>query len=132
MTIVKHIILKKRPALQLTADDFELTTTTLRELKGGELLIRNSFLSLDAGFRQRINECASDNYLQAMPLGQPVQSIVLGVVESSISPAYPAGACVMRRTSWETHSIADGSDPMTIIEPEKDSLLRYAARPKSR
>jgi len=123
MTAVKHIVLKKRPALQLTADDFELTTSTLRELKDGEFLIRNSFLSLDAGFRQWMNEGASDNYLQAMPLGQPVQSIVLGVVESSKNPAYPTGACVMGRTSWETHSIADGSDLMTIIEPEKDIPL---------
>lgn len=119
MTIAKHVVLKSRPDVRLTPDNFEVTTSTLPELQDGQFLIRNSLLSLDAGFRQWMDEGASDNYLQAMPLGQPVQSIVLGIVEASKNTDYPAGTCVMGRTAWESHSIADGSDLMTIIEPEK-------------
>ena len=118
MTRIQHVTLKSHPKAQMSADDFELTTSELKPLEDGQFLIENRILSLDAGFRQWMNAGASDNYLQEMPLGAPVQSIVLGEVVESRNPDFPAGCHVVGRTAWETHSVADGSDLMSIIEPE--------------
>lgn len=115
---VQQIVLDKRPDGALQPGDFKLVETTLPALAAGQFLIRNRILSLDAGFRQWMNAGASDNYLAEMPLQAPVQSIVLGEILESRNPAYPVGSHIVGRTAWESHSIADGSDLMTIIDPD--------------
>lgn len=116
MTKAQHIVLTKRPSEGLSPNHFALTESTIRDLSENEFLIKNKILSLDAGFRQWMNEGASDNYLSEMPLDEPVQSIILGEIIESKNPNYPVGVHVVGRTSWESHSIADGSDLMTIID----------------
>ena len=39
-------------------------------------------------------------------------------VVESLNDQYPVGSIVMGRTSWEQYSIADGSDLMSILEPD--------------
>ena len=65
-----------------------------------------------------MNDGSGDNYLASMPLGEPVQSIIMGRVIESLNAEYPEGSIVMGRTAWEQYSIADGSDLMSIIEPD--------------
>ncbi|GAB3114291.1 NADP-dependent oxidoreductase [Aestuariicella hydrocarbonica] len=120
MTTVQQVVLARRPNGVLQPEHFSLKATDLPALKEGQFLIRNLFLSLDAGFRQWMNAGASDNYLSEMPLDTPVQSIVLGEVTESLHSDYPIGSLVVGRTAWETHSIADGSDLMTIIQPNEN------------
>ena len=113
-----RVLLARRPAEHLVAADFAVDTQPVRSLQGSEFLIKNLYLSLDAGFRQWMNEGSGDNYLASMPLGEPVQSIVMGTVVESLNDEYPVGSTVMGRTSWEQYSIADGSDLMSILEPD--------------
>ncbi len=117
MTQNKQILLASRPGDSLREENFALAENPLPAIGDGQFVIENIYLSLDAGFRQWMNEGASDNYLSAMPLGEPVQSIVLGRVAESRNPDFPEGSLVMGRTAWEEYSIADGSDLMTVIEP---------------
>jgi hypothetical protein len=113
-----RVLLARRPAEHLVADDFEVHSQPLGSIKDGEFMIRNIYLSLDAGFRQWMNDGSGDNYLASMPLGEPVQSIIMGRVIESLNAEYPEGSIVMGRTAWEQYSIADGSDLMSIIEPD--------------
>lgn len=119
----RQIVLAAHPSGPLSADHFRLQETPLQALNEGEFLIRNQYLALDAGFRQWMNAGSGDNYLPAMQLGNPVQSIVLGQVIESRNADYPAGTTVMGRTAWEEYSIADGSDLMTVLAPEQDIPL---------
>lgn len=126
MTTNQQILLKSRPTGIPTESDFELRDIELPELKQGQFLIKNEYLPLDAGFRQWMNEGSGDNYLPAMPLGEAVQSIVLGRVVDSRHADYPTGTVVMGRTAWELYSIADGSDLMMKIDADPDiSLHEY-------
>ncbi len=128
MATNQQVVLASRPEGALSAENFRLMESELPALEDGQFLIKNLYLSLDAGFRQWMNEGASDNYLSAMPLDAPVQSIVLGRIAESRHPEYPEGALVMGRTAWETWSVADGSDLMTIIdESEGVPLHEYLA-----
>lgn len=113
-----RVLLARRPAEHLVAADFSLDSQPLGAVKDGEFLIKNLYLSLDVGFRQWMNEGSGDNYLESMPLGEPVQSIIMGTVVESRNADYPVGSIVMGRTSWEQYSIADGSDLMSVIEPD--------------
>tara|TARA_B110000046_G_scaffold176166_2_gene201542 strand:+ start:1088 stop:2104 length:1017 start_codon:yes stop_codon:yes gene_type:complete len=113
-----RVLLARRPADHLVAADFEVDTQPLGTISDGQFMIKNVYLSLDAGFRQWMNEGSGDNYLESMPLGEPVQSIIMGTVVESRNPEYPKGSIVMGRTAWEQYSIADGSDLMSILEPD--------------
>lgn len=112
----QKVVLSSRPEGELKAGNFQLLDCDMPSLSDGQFLIKNHYLSLDAGFRQWMNEGASDNYLEAMPLNESVQSIVLGEVVESRHADYAVGAFVVGRTAWERYSVADGSDLMTCIE----------------
>ncbi len=105
-----QILLARRPDGVLRESDFALHEAALPEVGAGEFLVRNRYLSLDAGFRKWMNEGADDAYLSAMPLGAPVQSIVLGDVIASQHADFPAGSTVLVRAAWEQYSLIDGSD----------------------
>ena len=113
-----RVLLARRPADQLVAEDFAVDTQPLGSVAEGQFMIKNRFLSLDAGFRQWMNEGSDDNYLASMPLGEPVQSIIMGEIVESKNADYPVGSIVMGRTAWEQYSIVDGSDLMSILEPD--------------
>lgn len=118
-----RVLLARRPTEQLVAADFQVDTQPLGTIKEGQFMVKNLYLSLDAGFRQWMNEGSGDNYLESMPLGEPVQSIIMGTVVESLNDAFPVGSVVMGRTSWEEYSIADGSDLMGILEPDPEVKL---------
>ena len=42
--------------------------------------MRNAYVSLDAGFRNWMDESAGDDVLPAMPLHEPVMGLVIGDV----------------------------------------------------
>lgn len=112
----KQILLRQRPQGTLRESDFMLVSRPVRELRDGEYLTRNLYFSLDAGFRKWMNTGADDNYLTAMEVGAPVQSIVLGRVEASRHPDYPVGSLVIGRSAWESYSVFDGSDFLQALE----------------
>jgi NADPH-dependent curcumin reductase CurA len=112
----RQIILAARPQGTVKVTDFALHEAELAPLEPGQYLIRNQYLSMDAGFRKWMNEDAGDNYLTAMELGDPVQSMILGHVIESRNPEFPEGTVVMGRTCWECFSIAGSEDFVTRLE----------------
>ena len=71
MTQVKSVVLARRPQGNPVAEDFQVNVSELPPLREGELLCRNHFVSLDAGFRNWMNEGSGDAVLPAMELGAP-------------------------------------------------------------
>jgi NADPH-dependent curcumin reductase CurA len=112
----EQVVLIRRPDGALRPDDFRHEKVDLPPIGPGQFLVRNQYFSLDAGFRKWMSAGTSDSYLQEMPLGKAVQSIVLGQVVESLNPLYATGAWIMGRAGWERYSIVDGSDLMTILE----------------
>lgn len=118
-----QIILAARPQGTVTVSDFALHEGEVPPLGPGQYLIRNQYLSMDAGFRKWMNEGADDNYLKTMALGHPVQSMILGQVIESRNADFPEGSVVMGRTAWECFSIAGRGDFMTRLEPDRSLAL---------
>jgi len=109
-------VLMRRPDGAWRLDVLRYEGVDLPPVGHDQFLVREEYLSLDAGFRKWMSAGTSDNYLQEMPLGQAVQGIVPGQVVESPNPRYPAGAWIMGRAGRERFSVVDGSDLMTVVE----------------
>lgn len=122
------VVLARHPTGAIVEQDFNVVDVPYPAIKEGFFITQNRVISLDAGFRQWMNEGAGDNYLTGMKLGDPVQSIILGEVIESLNEQYPVGTFVNARTAWETHSLLDGSDLCAPLLPASDiQLSEYMA-----
>ena len=85
---------------------FELTSAPLRELREGELLVRNEFLSVDPAMRGWVNAAA--NYADPVGIGEVMRSFAAGRVIASRHPRYAKGDRVMGMLGWQEYAITDG------------------------
>ena len=117
MTSNTSVVLAQRPDGNPQPADFALAEAPLPIPAEGQALIRNHYISLDAGFRNWMNEEAGDEVLPAMPLGEPVMGLVMGEVIESRHPDYAAGDWLMARIAWQEYSLADDSHFIVKIDP---------------
>jgi NADPH-dependent curcumin reductase CurA len=106
----RSVVLAARPRGAPRESDFRVELRERPPLREGELRTRNLFVSLDAGFRNWMDEGSGDNVLPAMALGAPVMGLVLGRVVESRHPAHRVGELLMARLAWEEESITSGGD----------------------
>jgi NADPH-dependent curcumin reductase CurA len=120
-----QVVLASRPQGLPRPSDFAVVESEVRPLEPGEFLLKNLYISLDAGFRNWMNEDSGDEVLPAMPLNQPVMGLTLGRVVDSRNPEYRTGQLLMARLAWEEFSISDGSDFLVPLEDDRAHPLRY-------
>ncbi len=106
-----HLI--RRPQGEPVADDFELVGVQLPALDDGEVLVRNTFLSVDPYMRGRMNDVKS--YLPPFRLGAPMDGGAVGVVEKvrghaadSTERRLREGDVVLHNAGWRTHAVVHG------------------------
>lgn len=114
----KQIVLARRPQGKPVSADFELKMTPVPRPGPGEALLQNLFISLDAGFRNWMDEGAGDEVLPAMQLGEPVMGLTAGRVIESNREDLVVGQVLVGRLAWETYSIATSHDLLTPIEQQ--------------
>ncbi len=112
------VLLARRPDGNPRPEDFKLGQTPIPQPGPGQALLKNHYVSLDAGFRNWMNEGAGDAVLPAMPLDQPVMGLVMGEVVESQHPDYTAGDWLMARIAWQEYSLADDSHFIVKIDPD--------------
>jgi NADPH-dependent curcumin reductase CurA len=123
MTIVnKQVVLARRPQEYPGYDDFRLVSSELPEVQEGQIATKNLYLSLDAGFRNWMNEASGDNVLPALPLDAPVMGLTFSRVIESRHPDYSIGDLLMARFAWEEYSVNAADDfivklPATLKYP---------------
>jgi NADPH-dependent curcumin reductase CurA len=102
----RQVVLKSRPVGIPQAAHFEVTSRGLRELREGELLVRNEFLSVDPAMRGWVNAVA--NYSDPVAIGEVMRSFAAGRVLASRHPRYAEGDRVMGMLGWQEYAITDG------------------------
>jgi NADPH-dependent curcumin reductase CurA len=100
--------LAARPVGMFKDSDFNWTTEAVPELKEGELLVHNKYLSLDPTNRGWAN--AIDTYLPAVRLGDVMRGGAIGEVEESRNPDYKPGDHVSGLFGWQEYAITNGND----------------------
>ena len=118
-----QVLLARRPNGAPIAEDFEVRTQPVAPIAPGEALIENHYVSLDAGFRNWMDEDAGDDVLPAMAIGAPVMGLTVGRVIDSQHPTLEKGQLVMGRLAWEAYSVA--KDDFLIVLEESDVPLHY-------
>jgi NADPH-dependent curcumin reductase CurA len=83
---------------------FSLVEGPLRSPADGEVLVRNEYLSLDAGTRLWMTS-RTDGYQPPLPLGEPIKGLVLGEVVASKHAGFQPGDLVRGFGEWGDRSL---------------------------
>jgi NADPH-dependent curcumin reductase CurA len=102
----RQVVLKSRPVGIPQSEHFEIISTPLPDLKPGELLVRNDFLSVDPAMRGWVNAAA--NYSDPVAVGSVMRSFAAGQVIASRNPAYAENDRVMGMLGWQEYAVTDG------------------------
>jgi NADPH-dependent curcumin reductase len=102
-----------RPVGNLEESDFEWTSAPVPEPGEGEVLVRVLYLSLDPTYRMW---AATDTYLPAVPLGEVMRGITIGVVEKSRHSSLPEGTHVQGLLGWQEFAVCKPHQ-LTILPP---------------
>ena len=121
----RRVVLTARPRGMPQESDFGVESAPLPAVGAGQLLCQNLYLSLDAGFRNWMDEGSGDNVLPAMPIGAPVMGLALCRVAVSRHPGHQVGDLLMARLAWEEFSLTDGGDFLVPVPPNPKHPLSY-------
>ena len=100
----REIRLASRPRGLPTADNFTLAQIELPPPQGGEVLVRNLYLSVDPYMRGRMNDGKS--YVPPFELGKPLEGGAVGEVIESRAKEFKLGDAVTSSYGWREYFIA--------------------------
>ena len=103
MTTAREIHLAARPQGWPTPDDFRTVDTELPDPGPGEVLVRNTFLSVDPYMRGRMNDVKS--YVPPFALDAVMDGGAVGEVVASGSDELQVGDTVLHQAGWRTHAL---------------------------
>lgn len=118
--VSKEIHLKQRPTGFVTEDNFELVEVNIPELKEGEFLIRNIWMSVDPHMRIYLGR--ETGVMHAFELNKPLGGGCIGQVVESKSDKFSVGEYVFGDSGWREYWISNGSSDgnnkyITKIDP---------------
>jgi NADPH-dependent curcumin reductase CurA len=118
MPINKGIVLASRPAplSKATPENFRLVESASPEPGPGQVLVRNTYLSLDPYMRGRMEE--SKSYVASQPLLEVMGGGTVGEVVASNNPSFKPGDKIVGMGGWQLYSLDDGK-ALRKIEPGK-------------
>ncbi|MCQ1058974.1 NADP-dependent oxidoreductase [Photobacterium sp. DNB23_23_1] len=102
----QQIHLASRPEGTPTTDNFELHSTALPDPREGEVLVKNTWMSVDPYMRGRMVDRKS--YVPPFQIGEALEGGAIGEVTESNNPDFPVGSKVSSMLGWRTHFISNG------------------------
>jgi NADPH-dependent curcumin reductase CurA len=112
----RQIRLVSRPRGWPTHDDFELVEVELPQLEPGQVLVRNSVMSVDPYMRGRMNDTRS--YIPPFALGEPLEGGAVGEVIASESDRLSVGDVVLHQLGWREHAVLDAGHARRVDTSE--------------
>ncbi|WP_194721327.1 NADP-dependent oxidoreductase [Noviherbaspirillum malthae] len=106
MTTYKRLVLASRPKGTVSPENFRLEEVQAPELKDGEVLIRNHYLSLDPYMRMRMEDVKS--YAAPQALGETMIGGTVGEIVESKNPKFAVGDKVQGMMGWSEMGVSDG------------------------
>ncbi|WP_436774370.1 NADP-dependent oxidoreductase [Yinghuangia sp. YIM S09857] len=110
-----EIRLATRPVGEPGLETFELVRTEVPRPGPGQILIRNTLMSVDPYMRGRMNDVPS--YIPPFELGAALEGSAIGVVVEAREPSVPVGATVTHFAGWREYSVVDAADA-TVADTE--------------
>ena len=102
-TKTRQIQLASRPQGWPSHDDFDLVSVELPDPGPGEVLVRNTVMSVDPYMRGRMNDVKS--YVPPFQIGEPLDGGAVGEVVASGDDTVRVGDTVMHGLGWREHAL---------------------------
>ena len=112
MTMTRSWHLAARPVGTPTLSDFALVEHELAEPAEGQVLVRNTALSVDPYMRGRMN--AAKSYAESYRLGEPMWGGGIGEVLASRCDGIAVGDTVLHGLGWREHSVVPGAEARVV------------------
>lgn len=103
MSTTRQIHLRSRPTGWPTPDNFELVEVEVPTLQPGQVLVRNTVMSVDPYMRGRMNDVKS--YVPPFQIGEPLDGGAVGEVVASESESFAVGDVVAHQLGWREHAV---------------------------
>jgi len=111
----RQILLAARPVGMIKETDFARREQPIPQLKNGEFLVRNIYLSLDPTIRGWMTDI--EGYMPPIGIGEVMRGGGVGVVIESKSPQYTVGDVVFGLIGWQDYYVGGASTmwPVTVV-----------------
>ncbi|MPY56092.1 NADP-dependent oxidoreductase [Streptomyces spongiae] len=108
VTIGREIRPIAYPRGEVRASDFRVAEVEVGKPRPGEVLVRNTWTSVDAALRLRLREKAPPGYFPAFPLDEPMDGIMtVGEVVESRADGFAPGDTVWHASGWRDYAVVD-------------------------
>lgn len=129
----REIHLKSRPTGPIMHDNFEMVTVEVPSPGENEVLIKNLWMSIDAGQRTLMTKGESELSNLDLPakwfeLGEPMEGQVIGQVIESRSENLPVGTFVVTNGGWREYLVFSGKADgftLTVLDKPADPLTLH-------
>lgn len=101
----REIRLVSRPTGWPTHDNFDLVDVPLPQPREGQVLVRNTYMSVDPYMRGRMNDVRS--YVPPYELGRALDGGAVGEVVASDAAGLSVGDTVVHQLGWREHAVLD-------------------------
>jgi NADPH-dependent curcumin reductase CurA len=110
----REIRLRSRPTGWPVPDNFELVEVPLPKPGDGEVLVRNTHMSVDPYMRGRMSDAPS--YVPPFKLGEAIGGAAVGYVVASRAERLPLGTWLRHDRGWRDYAIVSASkaEPIDI------------------
>lgn len=104
----KAVNLVKRPGVTITPDIFELVQLETPELEDGQVLLKQTHMSLDPAMKGWMTE-DRNSYIPPVELGEVMRSSGCGEVVESRNPRFEVGDRIWGMMGWAEYAVSDGN-----------------------
>lgn len=99
---------KTYPEGSVSPDNFEVVEVPVARPKPGQVLVRNTWSSVDPGLRLRLRADAPSGYFVAFPVGRAMDGIMtVGEVVESQAEGFAPGDVVWHAQGWREYAVVD-------------------------
>ncbi|HET7050634.1 MAG TPA: NADP-dependent oxidoreductase [Solirubrobacteraceae bacterium] len=107
-----QVQLVEYPRGEVTPDHFVTVEVEVPEPGPGQVLVRNTFTSVDPGMRLRLRESGPAGYFNSFPLNAPMDDIwAVGEVIESRAEGFAPGDSVWHAKGWRDYAIVTAGEP---------------------
>jgi NADPH-dependent curcumin reductase CurA len=104
----REVHLHRYPGGKVDATDFRLVEVPVREPGSGEVLVRNTWTSVDPAIRLRLNAAAPSGYFPAFRLDSAMEGIMtVGEVVESRADGFAPGDEVWHAFGWRDYAVVE-------------------------
>lgn len=115
-SVGREIRLVNRPHAAPSVDDLELVPAAVPAPTDGQIVVRNTWMSVDPYMRGRMKD--EPSYIAPFAVGAALEGAAVGEVVASRSDAVPVGAVVSHFLGWRDYAVLDAA-AATVIDTSR-------------